>query len=120
MSKLLPTIELKELSPGRCETYIEGVKLTGVTGINYYRDVDTVPECCITMHAGELTADARVYVEYMPSTVKEACAVLKDVYTKDADFREAAVASVMSALNDSQATKKEMAKRIADRIFGHD
>jgi len=120
MSKLLPNIELKELSPGRCKTFIEGIELIGVTSVHYYRDVESIPECCVTMNAGTLSARARVLVEYMPNTVKEACAVLKDVYTKDVDFREAAIASIMSALNDSQATKKEMAKHIADRIFGHD
>lgn len=120
MSKVLPTIELKETSPGRCRVFIEGEELHSVTSVGYYRDVDSIPECCITMNAGELTADARVLVEYMPSTVNEACAVLKDVYMKDVDFREAAIASIMSALNDSQATKKEMAQHIADRIFDHD
>lgn len=120
MSNSLPNIELKELSPGRCKTFINGEELHSVTAIHYYRDVDSVPECCITMNAGTLNANARVLVEYMPDTVKEACAVLKDVYTKDEDFRNAAIASIMSALNDSQATKKEMAKHIADRIFGHD
>lgn len=120
MSKMLSNIELKELSPGRCEMYINGEKLSGVTSVHYYRDVESIPECCITMNAGTLSARARVLVEYMPNTVKEACAVLKDVYLKDEDFRNAAIASIMSALNDSQATKKEVAEHIADRIFGHD
>lgn len=64
-------IKIKLKATGGTEVYINDTKLSGVTGVEFKQDVETLPKATITMWASEVEIDTEGNVEFsMPKTSK--------------------------------------------------